>query len=103
MPESTPRPAANPSVNMPRRKPSWTRDWPNLSIACLTVLLALYTAWVGWQAIRGEDTSLNAVTLTPVKKVAATPQLKLNQPHQRLGQPVQVDQAQIGKTDPFSH
>jgi hypothetical protein len=102
MPEAAPHPAANPSVSLPSRKPSWTRDWPNLSIAGLTIVLALYTAWVGWAAIRGDDTSLPAVVITPVTKVAATPQLKLNQTHQRLGLPVKVDQAQIGKTDPFT-
>ena len=85
-----------------RQLPSWTRDWPNLSVAGLIIVLSLYTSWVGWQALKGND-SLVRVAVTPVAvPVAALPTLKLNQSHQRLGRTIQVDPAAIGKSDPFS-
>jgi hypothetical protein len=101
MPEATSHAVTPPSLSF--KKPSWTRDWPNLAIAGLTVILSLYTAWVGWQAMRGEEASLTTVALTPIKKTLVVPQLKLNQAHQRLGKEVEVDPAKIGKTDPFSN
>ena len=101
--------AASPSAHTtgstaPISRPSWISDWPNLAIVGLIFAVSGYSIWVGRLALHGDTQSLPSILTSSSVNTAATPvpELKLNENHQRIGQEIQVDVSQIGKSDPFS-
>ena len=75
-----------------------------ISVVSILVLGLVYTVYAGWVAMNSGEENAKGVAIVTPKTTASpvVPDLLLNSTHQRQGDPIQVNQGDIGKDNPFT-